>query len=58
MALLASVVLAGGAVSALVTAIVTLPVTDALGIAALGVTAIALVGSAIVSSARRVASRP
>jgi hypothetical protein len=46
-----------GALTAVVAAVTTMPIGDALGLAAVGATAVVLVAGAIVSSARSVASR-
>ena len=54
---IAAVVLASGGVTALVAAVVTLPVGDAVGLAAAGITAVALVTGALVRSAKGVASQ-
>jgi hypothetical protein len=55
---IAAIVLVTAGVTAIVAAVVTLPVGDrAVGLAAAGITAVALVTGALVRSARSVASR-
>jgi hypothetical protein len=55
---IAAIVVVTGGVTAIVAAVVTLPVGDgAVGLAAAGITAVALVTGALVRSARSVASR-